>query len=74
MNRLRHASNSVTPRVIPDMRQMLRVRCLTCQHDTIVSTVSLIERGLGDRSISSFRFRCIVCGLVNCNPSLDKWV
>jgi transposase-like protein len=65
--------NIATARDISQMREALWISCLDCQHDASISTAALIERGLGDRPVSQFRFRCTKCGSVRANPRLDKW-
>jgi ribosomal protein S27E len=64
--------NIVTPRVVLDLRETLRVRCFDCQHEAVVDIINLIDRGLGDREIMKFRYRCTLCGSANANPRLSK--
>jgi hypothetical protein len=48
------------------------VRCFDCQHEAVVDIINLIDRGLGDREIMKFRYRCTLCGSANANPRLSK--
>lgn len=63
----------LTPYLILQMRETLRVQCLGCQHDAAVDTISLIDQGMGDTPIATMRFRCTQCQSIRANPRLDRY-